>query len=195
MKTRAEWALGVAAAVLTASFVWGLAGGGWTPADASRRAPGARYSHGGKTVPVILDAGGCGAPGCHGAAPHSRGGAYAPFRNMHGRFVGCLVCHGRGSRGAWIVTRPRLAPTPEPRDGGVVRERWTIGAPGTPAGGKDVAHAALGEALSCRACHSADGSRDIAAKGGPGLPGTFEDPVALRMIEEGAKQWIPDTMR
>jgi len=30
--------------------------------------------------------------------------------------------------------------------------------------------------------------------GGGALPGTFRNPVALRMLEEGSRKWIPDGM-
>ncbi len=56
-------------------------------------------------------------------------------------------------------------------------------------------HGLIGPALSCRACHSEEGSREIAALGVKSLPAGFSNPVALRMIEEGARQWIPDAMR
>ncbi len=195
MRRGAEWALGLAAAVLVAAFVSAVAGGG-APAtgSASDAAVAARYFHGGKSAAWPADDRGCGAAGCHAGAPHAKDRTYAPFRNMHVRFIGCLVCHGRDSRGSWTVLPVAPARKAEVRDGGPVRERWTIAA-ASAATGRERMHALLGGALSCRACHSAAGSREIAAKAGRELPAGFEDPVALRMIEEGAKQWIPDTMR
>ncbi len=196
MRGAAEWALGVAAAVLTGAFLSAAAGGILrTPGIAAGAAGGGPYFHGGKTsAPQGADPG-CGSADCHPGAPHAKDRSYAPFRNMHVRFVGCLVCHGRGSRGSWIVAAAGLARKPNPGDGGFLRERWTIAAAAAAGKGREQMHALMGAALSCRACHSEEGSRDIAAKGGRNLPTGFDNPVALRMIEEGAKQWIPDTMR
>ncbi len=123
--------------------------------------------------------------------PHAKDRTQAAFRNMHVRFIDCLVCHAAGSRGSWIAERP--APKPATGDTGLRRNRWRIST-STPPVERARMHTVLGTALSCRACHSPDGSREIAGDGG-GLPAGFVDPVPLRMIEEGAKQWMPDTMR
>lgn len=195
MRHAAERALGLAAVVLTAAFLWAVAGGGpWAPGAGSPTKAGTGYFHGGKASPPVVEDAACGSAGCHAGTPHAKDRTYAPFRNMHGRFVGCLVCHGKDSRGTWIVAPPAAASTPGAGDDGLLRKRWTI-ATAAPAVGRDKAHTVLGVALSCRACHSGEGSREISAKGGKELPGGFDDPVALRMIEKGAKQWIPDTMQ
>ncbi len=194
MRRGAEWALGLAAALLAAAFLSAVAGGGAPAPGTLSGASTAAYFHGGKAGAGPAGDRACGAAGCHAGLPHARDRRYAALRNMHVRFIGCLVCHGKDSPGSWTVLRVAPAKRAELRDGGTPGERWTIAAT-TTATGRERLHALLGPALSCRACHSAAGSREIAAKGGKGLPGGFEDPVALRMIEEGAKQWIPDTMR
>lgn len=191
MRRAADWALGFAAAGLAAAFLAAVAGRGAPRPVATAKA---QYYHGGKSSAAPVDGSGCAAAGCHAGMPHAIDRAYAPFRNMHLRFVGCLVCHGKDTRGSWNVLRATPARKAEPGDAGPPRERWTIDV-ATTATGKQQLHALLGTAMSCRACHSEGGSREIAAKGGKELPGGFDDPVALRMIEKGAKQWIPDTMR
>lgn len=194
MNRAAEWALALVAAVLLVAFLSAVAGG-----PALIRGTGfaatadARYFHAGKT-PAAVEDGGCGAAGCHVGMPHAKERTHAAFRNMHVRFVACLVCHGRDSRKSWSVGPPAPGHGKGARDGGLPRNRWTLSAPVPPVD-REKAHRLLGPALGCRGCHSAEGYRELGAKGAAGLPAGFVDPVALRMIEEGAKQWIPDTMR
>ena len=195
MTRAAEWVLALSAAVLTGAFLSALAGGaGWTPAGRSGTTVDARYFHAGKTAPAPVEEGGCRAAGCHAGIPHAKDLTQAAFRNMHVRFVECLVCHGRDSRRSWRVGPPAPGPEKGGRDGVILWKRWTIAAP-MPSVDRAEMHTLLGPALGCRACHSGEGSREIGAKGARELPAGFADPVALRMIEEGAKQWIPDTMR
>lgn len=195
MTRTAEWALALVALVLTGGFLAGVSGGGVAlfgeDPPASRDG---RYFHAGKGAPVTVGDRGCRSPGCHAGMPHARDRALAAFRNMHLGFIDCLVCHGKDSRKSWIA---EPAPAQEKRpsgDGGPRRKRWTIVTP-TPPADREKSHGMLGAALSCRSCHSEEGAREIAAKGAKDLPGGFVNPVALRMVEEGAKQWIPDAMR
>ncbi len=194
MKRTAEWALAVAALILTGAFLSAVSGGGLlSPGEGFGAPRDGRYFHAGKTAPAAAGDRGCRSPGCHVGMPHARGRTQAAFRNMHMRFVECLVCHGKDSRKSWTAVHS----PPENRSvggKGSLRSRWTIAAPG-PAVEPGKMHGLIGPALSCRACHSEDGYRELAGKGVRDLPAGFTNPVALRMIEEGARQWIPDTMR
>ena len=111
---------------------------------------------------------------------------------MHLPFVDCLACHGRDARRAWVAEPPAARTA---AGGGHVGTQWRIAAPVRGAVARDKMHGLIGPALSCRACHSEEGLREIAAAGIKDLRSGFANPVPLRMIEEGAKQWIPDTMR
>lgn len=192
MKRTAEWALVLLAAILAASFMAALAGwGSASIGDGSRASRDGRYFHAGKTPAASAGNAGCGASGCHAGMPHARDRAQAAFRNMHVRFVECLVCHGGASRTSWTVEPPTPGPA---ADGGTARKRWKLATPGGTVD-REKPHAALGASLSCRKCHSEEGRQEFAAKGVKDLPSGFVNPVALRMMEEGAKQWIPDSMR
>lgn len=193
MTRSAEWGLALAAIVLTAAFAAGVSG--WGPAVFRGSVPAAatdRYYHAGKIPADRFGSDGCSAPGCHQRIPHTKVPARAAFCNMHLRFVDCLACHGKDARKTWVAEPPGGGPMAG--IGGRLRRPWRIAAP-APAVARDKIHGLIGPALSCRACHSEEGLREIAAKGIRDLPSGFANPVALRMIEEGAKQWIPDTMR
>lgn len=191
-----ECALGVTALVLTAAFVAAVGGGGWRiRGGGAPAAPDDGYFHAGKTRPASLGDLGCVSKDCHTAVPHAKDRTQAAFRNMHAGFIDCLICHGREPRTSWSVWPPPPAPGPGAARGGVSsRGRWTIAAP-KPEIDRERMHGLIGQAVSCRACHSDQGYRELAAKGIRNLGPGFVNPVALRMIEEGAKQWIPDTMR
>lgn len=196
MNRAVEGALALIALILTGAFLAAVAGGGegisWGGASAT---PDDRYFHAGKTPSASAEDRGCLSKGCHAAAPHAKERTQAAFRNMHARFVDCLVCHGRESRASWSVRPPPQAPKPgAAQGGGTFRGRWTIAAP-KPEIDREKMHGLIGQAVSCRACHSEQGYRELAGKGIRHLGPGFVNPVALRMIEEGAKQWIPDTMR
>ncbi len=194
--TRAtQWVLGVVAAILTGAFLSGVTGGRpWSSAGDPRTASEAPYFHGGKLATASVGDGGCRGAGCHVAMPHAKDLAEAAFRNMHVRFVDCVVCHARDSRKSWTVVPSDTPSRPGAGGEGALAERWKITAP-MPAVAREQMHGILGAAVPCRGCHSGEGSREIAARGGKGLPARFVDPVALRMIEGGATQWMPDTMR
>lgn len=193
MKRRVEGGLALAAIVLTAAFVAGVSGWG---SDALRESVSPsraeHYYHAGKAPPAHVEEGGCRAPKCHNGFPHAKVPTQAAFRNMHLRFVDCLGCHARNARTSWVAKPLDAIRVDGAR--GSLRTRWKI-ASAEPAVDGEKMHALIGPALSCRACHSEEGQSVIAAKGIKDLPAGFADPVPLRMIEEGAKQWIPDTMR
>lgn len=194
MKRTVEGALALAAVILTVAFLSAVSGGGAFFGKSSREPRDGRYFHAGKLPPVSGEDRPCRSPECHAGMPHVRDRTLAAFRNMHLRFVDCLVCHGRDSRKSWSAEPPPPEPKQATGDTGPVRKRWKIASP-MPGIEREKAHATLGAALSCRACHSEEGYRNITARGVKDLPAGFVNPVALRMIEEGAKQWIPDTMR
>ncbi|HEX9190774.1 MAG TPA: hypothetical protein VF847_01670 [Candidatus Deferrimicrobiaceae bacterium] len=193
MRRCVEWGLGLLALVLTAATMagvsrWGasVAGGSVSPSAADR------YYHAGKVPLPSVGKGGCCAPECHPVFPHAKVRTQAAFRNMHVRFADCLACHGKDARKSWVAEP--VAAGAKGGAGGSVRPRWRIASAET-AVAREKMHERLGPALSCRACHSDEGLREIAAKGIRDLSAGFANPVPLRMIEEGAKQWIPDTMR
>lgn len=195
MKQAVEWTLALVALILTGAFLSAVSGaGGWFPRGDSPSARDDRYFHAGKTTPISVDARGCRSTGCHAGMPHVEDRTQAAFRNMHVAFVDCLVCHGRDSRKSWILEPPAPAPKQGGGDRGFPRKRWKLAVP-TPGTDRATMHGLIGPALSCRKCHSDDGHREMSEKGIRDLPPGFNNPVALRMIEEGAKQWIPDTMR
>ncbi len=195
MKRAVEGALALVAALLVGAFLLAAVGGaGWTSPRRVGAKADPRYFHSGKTDLAPAEEVGCRAGGCHAGMPHARERAEAAFRNMHVRFVGCMVCHGRESSKTWSVGRQARGPGKGSGEDGIPRVRWTISAP-TPPADRDKPHAPLGPAVACRACHSEQGYREIGARGARELPAAFADPVALRMIEGGAKQWIPDPLR
>lgn len=193
MKRPLEAGLALAALVMTAAFMAGVSGWG---RDALRGSVAARrterYYHAGKAPPARMEEGGCRAPKCHAGFLHAKIRTLAAFRNMHLRFVDCLACHGRDARTSWVAEPFGANRADDPR--GSRRTRWKIALP-APAVDGDKMHAMIGPAVSCRGCHSEEGKSELAGKGIKDLPAGFADPVPLRMIEEGAKQWIPDTMR
>lgn len=195
MSRTVEWALALVAVILTGSFLLAVTGrGGWMAGEGPDATRDPRYFHGGKTPPASLSERGCLSKGCHAGAPHAEDRTQAAFRNLHVRFIDCLVCHGRDSRKSWIAEAPAPVAKPGGRAGAFPRNRWKIAASG-PEIDRERMHGSIGPALGCRACHSEEGYRGMTALGIRDLPSGFVNPVALRMIEEGGKQWIPDNMR
>jgi hypothetical protein len=129
--------------------------------------------HAGK-APLPPSPGRCGGTGCHEGAPHAGGGGMAAFRNLHGGKVECLACHGVSGKGGWISGGSA---------GSLLASRDTGGKEGERHAG--VARGALG----CRECHSRDGEQAIRRAGVPALTAAFADPMALRMVESGARKW------
>jgi len=195
MQRWVERVLALVAVVLTGVFLAGVVGQGKAShAEGSRRLLDGPYFHAGKTPPVPVEDRGCRSPGCHAGMPHVKDRTQAAFRNMHLGFLSCLVCHGKAPRSSWTAEPPPPAPNRPLGGTGYLRARWKI-AVSMPAVDREDLHGTLGQALACRACHSEEGRKEIAEKGVRDLPAGFANPVALRMIEEGAKRWIPDTMR
>lgn len=195
MKRAVEWALALVAVILTGAFLSAASGArGWIPRGGSATARDDRYFHAGKTAAISVEARGCRATGCHVGMPHAKDRTQAAFRNMHVGFIDCLACHGRDSRKSWVFEPPAPAPKQGGGDRSYPRKRWKIAVP-MPGTDRERMHALIGPALSCRKCHSDAGHREMTGNGIRDLPPGFVNPVALRMIEEGAKQWIPDTMR
>lgn len=193
MKRPVEGGLALAAVILTAAFMAGFFG--WGRHALRGSGPPTRagfYYHAGKAPPAHVEEGGCRAPKCHTGFPHAKVRTQAAFRNMHLRFVDCLACHAKDARKSWVAEPLDASRADGSR--GSLRTRWKIALPAPAVSGEEM-HALIGPALSCRACHSEEGQSEIAAKGIKDLPAGFADPVPLRMIEEGARQWIPDTMR
>ncbi|MGE5189657.1 MAG: hypothetical protein ACM3NF_06335 [Gemmatimonadota bacterium] len=196
MRRAVEWALGAVAVLLTGAYLAAVSGGaGERPAGDPPGTPEGRYFHAGKVPAPALAEPDCLSEKCHGAVPHAKDRTEAAFRNMHVRFVDCLVCHGKESRASWVAVPPGRRPAGQAEHGGIApRSRWRLEV--RPTGiDRDRTHDSLGPALKCRACHSDEGYPRLTGLGIRDLPRGFANPVALRMIEEGAKQWIPDTMR
>lgn len=169
----------LAAIAVIGCFLEGVAGWGSSPGgEKSRLAGEASYYHQGKTEAAGLPDPGCKSDDCHGIYPHERG-PEAAFRNLHVSFVECRVCHGTNGSAAWRVDRNP--------DG-----RWRLRNESLP--GEGDPHRAFGPGVRCRGCHSDTGEDLIEKMGGGALPGTFRNPVALRMLEEGSRKWIPDGM-
>lgn len=158
----------LAAGILGPEGAKGGAGGG-----EARQAAARSHYHSGKEPFAVEAADTCRSAKCHPGLPHRKGGAPAAFRNMHLKTADCLSCHGREPERFWEGRR----------EGG----RWKLRYAGSPGGGGK--HDALGTPMSCRRCHSADGGRRLAGRGMKDLPTSFEDPVSLRMMESGARQW------
>jgi len=169
----------LAAVAVVGCFFAGVAGWGFSLRVGDPRSAGdASYYHQGKTEPAAIPDPGCKSGDCHGIYPHERG-PEASFRNLHAPFVECRVCHGAVGSAAWRVDRNR--------DG-----HWRLRNESVP--GEGDPHRVFGPAVRCRGCHSDTGEDSIEKMGGGALPGTFRNPVALRMLEEGSRKWIPDGM-
>lgn len=179
MSGRAERLLFLAAILLLASWFAGVAGWRWQPdgrGDSLHDGPA--YFHGGKTVLDPLPAPGCRSGKCHAGVPH-RKGPEAAFRNQHGSFVECPACHGADGGTAWRAERRA--------DGRWMIRTETRQSPGDP-------HRGFGAAVRCRGCHSEAGRKRIERGSTGSLQENFLHPVALRMLEEGSKSWVPDGM-
>lgn len=153
---------------------------------ASGRGPDARAAsfHGGKRTSSGEEAAPCVSPACHGSSPHRRTVRASAFLNMHVTVVSCLGCHGADRERRW-------RPAGKEGIGGSLLAYSQVPVPGT----GDRRHEANGPPASCRSCHSVEGRRAIAAAGVKGIHEGFEDPISLRMIEEGGRKWLPDGMR
>ena len=166
---------------------------GWNSPDGKktdRNDHGTSYFHAGKTVSSEHPDPSCQSDACHAAFPHGNSPTSSAFLNMHVRFVECLSCHGVDSRNRWIL---KASAAGQP---GATGPRRGIAYP-VPKGksGDADRHALLAAPISCRGCHSESGTAALKARGIGDLPGGFANPISLRMMEEGAKRWIPADMR
>lgn len=191
MRLWARTCLGIAALLVTALLLaaaipWSLPE---RSTDADIREGG--YFHAGKTLPEREPDPSCQSIDCHVGYPHERDGILSAFRNMHVRFVDCLSCHGLKSQDRWTLTTPMTGGSPGSFDTRV-RIQYTI-----PPEGKmmDGHHALLVSPVRCRGCHSDSRRTALSSRGVADLPAGFANPVSLRMIEEGAKNWIPPDLR
>jgi len=173
-----EGALSLAAVILAGTFLFGAAG--VVPGTISGRneTPFESTSyHGGKTETAPPSDGACQAPGCHDGYPHRKGTSVAVFRNMHLRRVDCLSCHGKEADRRWAVSGAPKDPS------------WRVRYPSD--GRRSGPHAGMGPAMACRGCHSENGRAVLLERGVKELPSGFANPIALRMLEEGARRWDP----
>lgn len=165
---------------------------GWISQDGKktdRTAQSAPHFHPGKTASEHPDPS-CQSVACHPPFPHGNGTAASAFLNMHVRFVECLSCHGLEPRSRWAL---KISAASRPGSTGLrkgIAYRWK-----GEQEGKTDRHALLASPLPCRECHSEPGTAALKARGIDGLPGGFANPISLRMMEEGAKRWIPADMR
>lgn len=170
-----------AAAIVAGIFLLGVVGiPARDTARASREGRREPYFHGGKAASAPPADASCQSARCHVAFPHRKGGGEAAFRNMHLRAADCLSCHGKDAERRWAGRAP-----------GETGRKLRYAAP---PGAADP-HAWLGRAATCRNCHSEDGMRRFREKGVSALAPGFVDPIALRMIEGGAKRWVPGDLR
>ncbi len=180
MKVRLEAVLGAGAVLVAALFLLGVldvrfGGPGKTGGRSDAGFHAASPAPPGPGNPA------CQAEGCHDAFPHRADRGRPAFLNMHLRYAECLACHGKEARARWSTTG---------RGGeGKGRVGYTAAGPGTEA------HAGMGPPVACRSCHSEEGRLALAAKGMSALPSGFADPLALRMIEGGARSWTPADLR
>lgn len=136
------------------------------------------HYHPGKTAQVFRDSAGCVSPGCHVPSPHRRQSSHAAFRNLHARHADCLVCHASGGTARVAAARG---------ESGRGELRFRGAAPPIRPDG----HPVLGQPPGCRGCHSDAGARMLKGAGLDALPSGFADPIALKMLEGGARSWNP----
>jgi hypothetical protein len=192
MKLWVKSCLGLAAILVTA-LLFGAA----IPWDVQDRKSadtdfrGGDYFHAGKTLPGGRTDPSCQSDSCHADHPHERNAILSAFRNMHVLFIDCLSCHGAEFRNRWVAAGPLTGGDTGSSDSRV-RIRYTV-----PKGenGRNGHHALLVSPIPCRECHSDSGRVTLLARGAAELPAGFANPISLRMIEEGAKSWIPPDMQ
>jgi hypothetical protein len=192
MRLWVKSSLGLAALLVTA-LLFGAAIPWDVPdrrsADADFR--GGEYFHAGKTLPGRRTDPSCQSVSCHDDHPHERNAILSAFRNMHVRFIDCLSCHGAEFRNRWVVADPVVGGDTGSSDRRV-KIRYTVPKAESK---RDEHHALLVPPIPCRECHSDSGKVALLDRGVAELTAGFTNPIPLRMIEEGAKSWIPPDMR
>jgi len=103
------------------------------------------------------------------------------FRNMHQGVMDCLACHAREAEKRWVG---RQRP-----DGKGLKLGTSMKE------SKSNPHVELGQAASCRKCHSEKGRELLREKGMHELPPGYANPIILRMIEGGPRRWAPAELR
>ncbi len=175
-------AASIAGAAIAAIFLagaWGIGERRGTPSGATPLA--AVPFHGGKTTGDVRRDPTCQAKGCHVPFPHKKVSAESAFDNFHQQFAECLACHGRDAERQWkreavpgsgarVLRGPSAATVREP-------------------------HMILRPAIACRGCHSAAGRKALASGGATEPKEGFENPIALRMLEEGGTRWSGESFR
>ncbi len=180
MTARVEAILGAGAVLLAALFLLGVLGVRFGGSGGTGGRPGTAF-HAASPGPTESVNPVCQAAACHDPYPHRADRGRAAFLNMHLRYADCLACHGKEARERWTAIG---------RGGG---DRAKLGY--SPAVTGSVRHEGLGPSVACRSCHSEEGRRFLASKGVSALPPGFADPLALRMIEGGARSWTPADLR
>ena len=135
--------------------------------------------HGQPAIPAAADPS-CQSGKCHAPAPHEKGATVAAFLNFHARFVDCLVCHGRSTDGTRVERK-------DPKGRHSLRS-GNVAAAADP-------HETLATPTACRGCHSESGKSALGSRGLKEFPDGFENPMALRMIEERKDRWLPAGLR
>lgn len=156
----------------------GIPGGihsGWP----SRKGDASARFHGKSAGRVGTDPS-CQSGKCHPPSPHERGGTLAAFLNFHGEFADCLVCHGKSAEGIRVEKK-------EPAGRVALRS-------GNPAPSQNP-HEGTASPTPCRGCHSEAGKNLLRSRGLEEFPNGFDNPMALRMIEERKDRWLPAGLR
>jgi len=173
----------IAVGYLVAAILF-VGGTGIRPPETRQKEPGVRqeaYFHGGKTARGNVADPDCQSRGCHETYPHEKDKTESVFRNMHQRRMDCLACHGKEAEKIWVGEQ---RPDGDGMKLGVSRKV----SKGNP-------HVELGQAASCRKCHSEKGRDLLREKGMHELSPGYADPIVLRMIEGGSKRWVPADLR
>ncbi len=169
----------IAVGYLVAAILF-VGGTGIRLPEVRQKEPGVRpaaYFHGGKTARGQVPDTDCQSRGCHEAYPHEKDRTESVFRNMHQNSMDCLACHGREAEKRWVGEQ-------RPDRKGLKLGTSRKDSKGNP-------HVELGQAASCRKCHSEKGRELLREKGMHDLPPGYADPIVLRMIEGGPKRWAP----
>lgn len=168
-----------AAVLFAALYLAGAAGLHIPGSGRTQPVPGQGAFHGGKSGSAHVPDPGCQSPSCHVACPHGKDSTESAFLNMHQEFAECLACHGK-------EPETRLFGESTGNSWRIRYKRETV---------KGNPHVDLGQAATCRKCHSEQGKVRLQEKGMAGLRPGYSDPIALKMLEGGPKRWAPADLR
>lgn len=180
MMGRVETVLGAGAVLLAALFLLGVQDVHPRKAGGEGGQAGAVFHSASPESPEFRDPV-CQAAACHDPFPHRKNRGQAAFLNMHRPYADCLACHGKDAKALWSAKGESGS--------GKGKVGYSSDGRGTER------HEGMGPAVACRSCHSAEGRQVLMTKGMSGLPSGFADPLALRMIEGGARSWTPADLR